>query len=196
MLLIGGSSHAGKSTLASVVAARLGWAVRSTDLLARHPGRPWPRPDAPVPAHVDAYYRSLSVDEQMDSVLAHYRRLWPRIAALALEHASGVQRAGLVMEGSALWPESVATLPLDGVCAIWLTASPELFRARIHAESGYASALERRRVLIDRFVERTLAFDARLMEAVRRLGLPCLAVAAGATVEELAGACLEALGAP
>ncbi len=41
VILIGGSSHAGKSTLGQAIAAKLGWSYRSTDKLARHPGRPW-----------------------------------------------------------------------------------------------------------------------------------------------------------
>lgn len=39
VILIGGSSHVGKSTLAQYQAAKLGWNYRSTDKLARHPGR-------------------------------------------------------------------------------------------------------------------------------------------------------------
>jgi 2-phosphoglycerate kinase len=41
VILIGGSSHVGKSTLGQSLAAKLGWSYCSTDKLARHPGRPW-----------------------------------------------------------------------------------------------------------------------------------------------------------
>lgn len=41
VILIGGASHTGKSTLAQALASHLGWNYRSTDKLARHPGRPW-----------------------------------------------------------------------------------------------------------------------------------------------------------
>ena len=41
VILIGGSSHTGKSTAAREIAGRLGWSHLSTDSLARHPGRPW-----------------------------------------------------------------------------------------------------------------------------------------------------------
>ena len=40
VLLIGGPSHTGKSTLAETLAAELGWNHVSTDSMARHPGRP------------------------------------------------------------------------------------------------------------------------------------------------------------
>ena len=40
LILIGGTSHTGKSTLARQLAEELGWNYLSTDQLARHPGRP------------------------------------------------------------------------------------------------------------------------------------------------------------
>jgi hypothetical protein len=46
VVLIGGTSNVGKSTLAQAVAERLGFEYLSTDGLARHPGRPWP-PSSP-----------------------------------------------------------------------------------------------------------------------------------------------------
>ena len=39
VILIGGSSHVGKSTLAQSLASKLGWRYISTDSLARHPGQ-------------------------------------------------------------------------------------------------------------------------------------------------------------
>lgn len=80
MLLIGGTAGVGKSTTAAVVARRLGWACVSTDRMARHPGRPW----GVVRPHVRRHYATLSVPELTAAQLAHYERLWPQVAALAL----------------------------------------------------------------------------------------------------------------
>jgi 2-phosphoglycerate kinase len=44
VVLIGGTSNVGKSTVAQAVAERLGFEYLSTDELARHPGRPWRTP--------------------------------------------------------------------------------------------------------------------------------------------------------
>ena len=41
VVLIGGTSHVGKSTVARALATSLGFRHVSTDRLARHPGRPW-----------------------------------------------------------------------------------------------------------------------------------------------------------
>jgi 2-phosphoglycerate kinase len=175
ILLIGGSSHAGKSTLAARLAEARGWACRSTDKLARHPGRPWRPAGEAVPPHVAEHFGRLSTDELIGSVMAHYRgAVWPLAEALIRDHAA--RGEGLVLEGSALWPQDVAELEFRGVSAVWLTAEPDLFRRRMLSESGYAQADAPGRRLIDAFLDRTLAFDALLMAEVRRLRLPWIEV--------------------
>lgn len=181
IVLIGGTSHAGKSTLAREIAARLGVEARSTDKMGRHPGRPWPIPDRPVPPHVVEHYLTLSDVALLEANLAHYRTMWPSIVSLLAERAD----TGLVLEGSGVWPESFATLEQDDLAALWLTASDAFLTARIETESGYASADAQGRVLIERFIARTLLYNARMMEAVRRLGLPYIDVErAGASLAD------------
>ncbi|MFI7012368.1 hypothetical protein [Streptomyces sp. NPDC050145] len=167
VVLIGGTSHTGKSTVSRRVADRLGFVRRSTDGLARHPGRPWPTPDRPVPPHVDEHYRSLTVDELVESVLGHYGRLWPRIEELIAERAPD----GLVLEGSALWPAQVARLVRPRVCAVWLSAGPQVLAARVHASSRYAHVPPHERVPIDRFLARTLRYQELMLDSLHRLGL-------------------------
>jgi 2-phosphoglycerate kinase len=189
VILIGGSSHAGKSTLADQLAARPGWIASSTDHLGRHPGRPWRSAGEAVPAHVAAYYLELSTEAQLADVLRYYETLRPAIEALVRRHAEDESLPRLVLEGSALWPEWVAALTAPGVAAVWLTASPTQFEARILAESGHAFADARSRALIEAFLARTLAFDAILREAVGGLGAPMLQVDENPSAE----ACLAAL---
>ena len=63
VILIGGSSHAGKSPLGLSLAAKFGWSYRSTDKLARHPGRPWVSANKKaIPEHVAEHYGTLSVE--------------------------------------------------------------------------------------------------------------------------------------
>jgi 2-phosphoglycerate kinase len=172
VILIGGSSHAGKSSLARRLAARPGWTAASTDNLGRHPGRPWRPAGEAVPAHVAAYYLDLSTEAQVDDVLRYYETLWPAIEALVRSHAEDGAHPRLVLEGSAIWPERVAALNFPGVSAVWLTAPAEQFEARILAESRHVHADARGRALIEAFLARTLAFDALLREAAERLGAP------------------------
>ncbi|WP_328285899.1 hypothetical protein [Streptomyces sp. A1-5] len=152
VVLTGGTSNVGKSTVAQVVAERLGFAYRSTDQLARHPGRPWRTVERAVPEHVAEHYASLPVDELITSVLDHYARLWPRIEELATAHAAGAEGAatGLALEGSALRPGRVAGLTVPRVAAAWLTAEqPSVVRARVRTAGRHAAATSAERHLMD-----------------------------------------------
>jgi 2-phosphoglycerate kinase len=166
-ILIGGSSHSGKSTLAEALGARPGWTHVSTDALARHPGRPWPLEDYADRPHVIEHYRDLSGDELITEVLAHYKRQWPTLETLIASHVKDTSKPCLVLEGSALWPEEVAGLEMPSVAALWLTAPDTFFEARIKAGSGYDSASPDGRALIEKFLARTLRYNTLMMDAVR-----------------------------
>ncbi|MDT7845713.1 hypothetical protein [Streptomyces justiciae] len=183
VLLIGGTSHTGKSTVARAAAERLGFTYRPTDLLARHPGRPWRTPDREVPPHVAEHYGTLGVDELIDSVLDHYARLWPRIEELITEHAEG-EGPGLVLEGSALWPSRVAALGAPHTEAVWLTADEEALGDRMHVSARYAVASAEERYLVDRFLARTRRFQQLMRESVDAAGL-CRIDTTGRSVTEL-----------
>ena len=193
VILVGGTSHTGKSTLADGLAGRLGWEHLFTDTLKRHPGRPWKTPQREVPEHVAEHYLSLPVEELLADVLRHYLSLWPRIQDAVSARLADRSQPGLVIEGSAVWPESAASLPSRRVAAVWLTAGDGFLRERIRASSGFAAASPRERAMITKFVERAIAFNSRMMEAVRRLGLGSLNVE-GLSPDDLCAACLELVG--
>jgi 2-phosphoglycerate kinase len=163
VILIGGTSHTGKSSVARALADRMGWAARSTDSLARHPGRPW----GSIPPQVILHYRNLPVEALICSVMAHYERLRPAIADI-------VEKAeGLVLEGSALLPHSIATLCAP---AVILTASERVLEERIHGESGYAGAPADERFLIDKFVARACRFNEIVGRDAAASGVKMVAV--------------------
>lgn len=169
VILIGGSSHVGKSALSESIAANLGWNRISTDTLARHPGRPWRPASEKVPDHVAEHYLSLSVDELIVDVLHHYRvNVWPKIEEIVAYHIKDPSLTGLVVEGSALWPELVATLNSENIATLWLTASEEIFRQRICDESLYHSKSLRERRMIDKFLQRTLVYNAQMIEVANQ----------------------------
>lgn len=194
VVLIGGTSNVGKSTVARAVADRLGFEYRSTDMLARHPGRPWRTPEREVPPHVAEHYGSLTVDQLIASVLAHYERLWPRIEELITVHAADAS-AGLVLEGSALWPVRVAALGVPRVGAVWFTADEAVVRHRVHEAGRYSSATAGERHLMDRFLARTGRYQELMLAAVDELGLDRLDAGGGRSVASLAGSVLAAVGA-
>ncbi|MET8707114.1 AAA family ATPase [Streptomyces californicus] len=195
VVLIGGTSNTGKSTVAGRLAERLGFEHRSTDGLARHPGRPWRTPEHEVPPHVAEHYATSAPDELLASVLAHYERLWPRIEELITDRARP-GAAGLVLEGSALLPERVARLTVPRTAAVWLTADDAVLRDRVRTAGRYARASEEERLLMDRFLARTHRFQTRTVEAVESLGLARLDVGGGRTVEELTDAVMATAARP
>ena len=166
VILISGTSHVGKSTLAQHLNETLGWPVIATDQLARHPGRPWKTPPETVPEPVAEHYLSLSADELLADVLRHYRGLWPTINRLT-EH----RETNLVIEGSALWPDLVVPVLSDNVTALWLTASDDFLKRRIHQASDYVKAVGEPKEMIRKFTERTLLYNQQMMEVLHRLGL-------------------------
>lgn len=194
VVLIGGTSHAGKSAVAQVVADRVGFEYLSTDSLARHPGRPWRTPQWEVPAHVAEHYRSLTVDELISSVLDHYERLWPRIQELITDRAAGPAGGpGLVLEGSALWPDRVARPAVPRTAAVWLTAEDAVVRARMYEGGRYGQATADERQLIDTFLARTVRYQSLMLDSLDRLGLDHIDTGAGRSPEDVAGAVLRTL---
>lgn len=191
VILIGGPSNIGKSTLAEFLAAKLGWHYISTDRLARHPGRPWKTKPEIVPVHVADHYLSLTVDELFDDVLRHYRSMWPTIESIVTTRATERSTDRLIVEGSALWPESVATLNLPNVAALWLTASNNLLQERIYNASQFGEATVRQKMMIQKFLERAYRYNQHMIEAVNRLGLVSINVEAIASLDELSDICLE-----
>jgi 2-phosphoglycerate kinase len=193
VILIGGSSHIGKSTLAESLAIKLGWRHISTDSLARHPGRPWRTKPESLPLYVAEHYLSLSTDALIEDVLRHYRNMWPNVESIITAHATHHSTEQLILEGSALWPEFVAILSLDKIAAIWLTASNDFFQARIHKASQFEEATVQRKVMIQKFLERTHLYNEQMMDAIKRLGLVSINVETTASLNELSDICLKAL---
>lgn len=185
-LLIGGTSNVGKSTVARVLADRLGYEYVSTDKLGRHPGRPWPTDGRDVPPHVVEHYRSLTRPELVDAQLAHYERMWPQIEEL-------IRTAdGLVLEGSGVWPADVAGFLSPGVAAVWLSADERVVTARVHATSRYDDLPDERRYLIDQFLARSVDYQRRMLALVNELGLPHLDATTPRPPEHLATEILTA----
>lgn len=197
VLLIGGTSHTGKSTVAQLLSVRLGWLYRPTDKMARHPGRPWPTPERPVPPHVAEHYLTLPVADLIADVVRHYTvNVWPQVAALAEHHATDPTAGGLIVEGSAVLPELAADLNVAGVLSVWLTIDGALLAERMRASSQYTTRSARGKALIGKFLARAQAFNARTEEICDRLGLLRVGIIQGETPEQLAGRCLSALGCP
>jgi 2-phosphoglycerate kinase len=161
-LLIGGTTHCGKSTLARRISEALNWRSLATDQLGRHPGRPW----LDIPPPVVEFYEALSDDAISWFHRVHHDNLWPLLARTIADEAS--RPGGFVLEGSALRPEKVATLAQSDVIAICLYAPPDFLEDRVRRESGYFARDAAARRLIDKFLERSLRDNEDLADAARQ----------------------------
>ncbi|MEO1764483.1 MAG: 2-phosphoglycerate kinase [Cyanobacteria bacterium J06629_18] len=167
IILIGGTSHVGKSTFAQSLAEKLGWNCLSTDKLARHPGRPWIQANKNfIPQHVVEHYQNLSPEELFVDVISHYEKnVLPQIEKIVRSDEC------FIIEGSALYPELVKNLVSEkDIRAIFLTGSDQLFRNRIYQESNFNNVGEEEKYLIEKFIQRTLLYNQRMMESVDNLG--------------------------
>lgn len=178
-LLIGGSSHVGKSTLASALASSLGRELISTDNLGRHPGRPWPS----VRPQVAEYYASLS-DETIHWFLkVHHENMWPRIRQIIESHRQLAKP--FVLEGAALRPEYVAQLEHVEVLPVFLYADNDFLRRRMLEEARRGNADKPEAAIIDKFIERSIRENRDKLEAARAANIRCVDVAAPGALDAL-----------
>ena len=122
-----------------------------------------------MPDHVASHYLSLSVRELMEDVLHHYKvNVWPQVEAIIAAASTDTPKERVILEGSALWPEFAAALDVADLAAVWLTASDSVFEKRIHAASQYRTKSRRARTMVDKFLARTLLYNAQMMDAIRQ----------------------------
>ena len=80
-----------------------------------------------------------------------------------------------------------------GCEALWLSASDDLFQARIYASSGYDALKGDERTLVDKFLERTIVYNERMLQAVSRLGLARVQIDATES-DALIHTCMDVIG--
>lgn len=164
-ILLGGSSHCGKSTLATRLGAELGWTVLSTDKLGRHPGRPW----MDIPQPVEEFYDTLSEETIYWFLRVHHQNMVPLLEGLIKEHVASGE--GFVLEGSALRPELIATQVRPDLHGMLLTADPDLLVSRIHQSADYANLTPARQRRTDRFITRSMRDQAEKLASAATHGV-------------------------
>jgi len=193
IILIGGSSHSGKSTVAKIMAEKLDWSFLSTDSLARHPGRPWRPNPKDIPKHVVEHYSLLSVDELFEDVLRHYRGVWSTVKMIISLYVSDPPYDRLIIEGSALWPEFVAAHTDQNIQSIWFTAEKGQFQERIYRESNFDRVSISEKYLIEKFLKRTLLFNEKMVAVINQRNLMSVKVKDTFSPDEISEICLKTL---
>lgn len=187
VLLLGGTSHTGKSTTANRLAMELGWRHLSTDQLARHPGRPWRDDGSTLPADVIEHFSSHSSSELLEHVLAHYRtNVWPIVEAVVRSHLNNPFDPSLILEGSAVLPDLYERAKLPATCAAaWLTVNNQELRERIFASSQFETKRPDERQLIEAFLGRSLQFNSLVVDAAAAREYPCVSSGSAASADFL-----------
>lgn len=184
-ILIAGTSHVGKSTLAEKLAERLGWNGLSTDKLGRHPGRPW----LGVPAPVTEFYERLTPETIHWFLKVHHENMWRQVRPMIeAERAAGRR---FVLEGAALRPEYIAPLLTDEMVGVLLHADDGFLLARMRAAASYEARDAGERRIIDAFIDRSIRENAALMAAAQEVGLRMVDAADAHAVTGLADELVE-----
>ncbi|MEM7594831.1 MAG: 2-phosphoglycerate kinase [Cyanobacteria bacterium P01_A01_bin.83] len=190
IILIGGTSHLGKSTLGKALSLELKGKYIATDSLARHPGRPWSiGKNKTIKPHVVEHYRSLSAPQLLSNVLLHYyQNVLPLVRNLIKTHDC---QDRLIIEGSALYPGLVKDLVSNkNVRGLWLVGSYSLLANRIFDNSNFDNANKKERYLIYKFLQRTWLYNQAAINDLKTLGLKSIQVKCDMTVKELKDRCL------
>jgi len=188
-ILISGTSHVGKSTLAGLLSERLRCEAISTDSLARHPGRPWPG----IPAPVEEFYSQLSAETIHWFLKVHHQNIWPLIRAL-IDSKTGTGNLA-VFEGAALRPELIAPLLDITTAGVFLHAENDFLLERMRSQAQYADATAGQRRLLDAFIERSLRENTEMLAWARQHGMPLVDVAKPAALESFVIELVERAGA-
>lgn len=178
-ILVGGTSHTGKSTLSASLATAFNYEVLSTDKMARHPGRPWPH----ARPHVAEFYRNLSADSIHTFLRHHHENLWPSVKRLVEDRLAA--KTYCILEGSALRPEFLAEIAGPQNVCICLYASAELIQKRIYANSHYADLPPELRSLVDAFLERSVRDNEANALAAKQHGIQLIDVADETAIAQL-----------
>ncbi|OOO26952.1 hypothetical protein BS627_08105 [Agrobacterium salinitolerans] len=169
-ILIAGTSHVGKSTLAGLLSDRLRCEATSTDSLARHPGRPWPR----VPVPVEEYYSQLSAETIHWFLKIHHQNIWPSIRTM-IDSRSGTGTPA-IFEGAALRPELISPLLGEEVAGVFLHAGNDFLLERMRSHARYQDAAAEKRRIIDAFIERSLRENTDMLASAQEHRVPVVNV--------------------
>lgn len=178
-ILIAGTSHVGKSTLAGLLSGRLRCEAISTDSLARHPGRPWPG----IPAPVEEYYARLSAETIHWFLKIHHQNIWPLIRTM-IDSRSGAG-GSTIFEGAALRPELISPLLGGSVAGVFLHAGNDFLLERMRSHARYEDATAERRRVIDAFIERSLRENTDMLASAQEHRLPVVDVTQPQALETL-----------
>ena len=197
---IGGSSGAGKSTIARRIAAEQGFRVYTTDDVMADHARRSSREDCPL-LHT---FMDMDMDERWVNrspklMLETFHWFQGEGFELIIQDLLQLPReAGVIVEGFRLLPHLVKPLLRVPGHAVWLLPTPEFRRAVVESRGGsawgfLARTSEPERAL-SKLLERDRMFTEILREQTAQLGLHAIEVDTTMTEDDLAKQVTDVFG--
>jgi 2-phosphoglycerate kinase len=196
VILIGGAPMSGKTTVASRLAATLGYGCLSTDDLGEAIRAVTTEDTHPHLHPMEGYdYREYFVTRSPDALIAdvtqEHDALWPAVESVIRQHATWGEP--IVMEGWSLWPERVTQLRLPSVHALWFVAQEETLHERMVKAVEFYGGASDEAAMMRHYLARSFWYNARLKAAVKQFALPSIELPPRAPVQAIVVMCLEQL---
>jgi 2-phosphoglycerate kinase len=184
----------GKTTVAREIACRLQYDCISTDDIGAAIASvtdPASHPAFHYMGNRDfrEYYITSHPNDLIRDINQQHEALWPALLSLFRNHSTWASAA--IIEGWALRPEYVARLSGD-ISGLFLLPDAALIEARIRS-SDFSRGASDEEMMIQRYLERSLWYNARIRKQVADLGLKSVSILANKTPNEIASACLHEL---
>jgi hypothetical protein len=187
VIYLGGAPMLGKSTAARILACRLGYSGISTDDIGVAVGAVTKRD--PRPIDYREYYIVNDVQTLIRDLNEGHERQWPAVRAVIQRHATWDHPA--VIEGYALRPAYLHALAGD-VDGVFVLADKGLIEERVRA-SAFSLGASNVELMIERYCQRSVWYNAMLAAEVSRLGLNALELSDEMGPDEVVNACLSLL---
>lgn len=193
VFLIGGAPGAGKTTLGSALAARLGITSLSIDDLktaALAITTPETHPKLHVMRKEPAleYFTNRSVDRLKADATLQHEAVWPMVKQVVRKHAKW--GSPIVIDGWYLRPNWVAQLKLNNVWSCWIVASAAVLEEREKNVAWYRDSRDPERML-ENFLARSLWYNDLIKEQATEHQMTILFQTGQKSVDELCKMVLE-----
>lgn len=191
VIYLGGSPMVGKTTIGRIIASRLRYACFSTDDLGAAIASVT-EPAAHRAFHYMGgrdhreYYIATDPDQLIRDIDDQHEALWPALQTLFRTHSTW--GAPAVIEGWALRPTRVRRLSGD-IAGVFLLADDALIERRVR-RSDFSEGASDRELMVQRYLERSLRYNACLREQLVRDDLKAIPVSSAMSAEGIADACL------
>ena len=197
VILIGGAPGAGKTTLGTALAAKLGVTSLTVDDLVTaviavttresHPGLHALRKGP----HYE-YYTNSSVDELIADATARHEATWPMVSQLIKKYT--YQGKSIVIDGWHFRPTWVEQLAQKNVWAGWLVIDPAILEARERLQSdGFLKGSADPEKMFQNFMARSRWYNQLIKEQATKLNMNILHQDGTKSAEELCKVVLESV---